>query len=153
LIKERSGGGGRLSLVELELKDEIEYAKLCINLYGRPQIRSGGEGSRFFALKVDNKICAVAWIHKPHIFKPIFEKFKLDQSNSYFIRRIATCCPGDYAVKLLELLAEKLKDEGKELLVTLVFEDHSGAVFKKAGFTEIGRTPRSGHGVFVKKLK
>ncbi|MEM4592785.1 MAG: hypothetical protein QW196_05240 [Sulfolobales archaeon] len=131
---------------------EVEYAKLCIQLYGMKVERFSGEGSRWFALVRDGKICAVAWIHRPHIFRPLFVRLGIDQSNTYFLRRIATCCPGDHAVELLELLAEKLRAEGKEAIVTLGLPDHSNALYRKAGFTEIARTPRTNHPVFIRKL-
>ncbi|MEM4501250.1 MAG: hypothetical protein QW512_03875 [Thermofilaceae archaeon] len=132
---------------------EVEYAKLCIQLYGMQIERFAGEGSRFFALARDGKICAVAWIHKAHIFKPLFMRFNLDTSNSYIVRRVATCCPGDHAVDLLKLLAEKLRSEGKELLVALGLPGHSNALYRMAGFKEIGRSPRTGHPVFVLRLR
>ena len=142
-----------MELRELRDELEVEYAKLCVQLYGMKAQPGGGAGSRFFGLVVEGKICAVVWLQKPGIFRPIFEKFGLDQSNSYFIRRVASCCPGDHAVKLLELLAERMRAEGKELLVTLGLPDHSNALYRKAGFDEIGRSPRTGHPVFVRKLR
>jgi len=132
---------------------EVEYAKLCIQLYGMSVERFSGEGSRFFGLVRDGKICAVAWIHKPHIFRPVFTKFKIDMKNTYMLRRVATCCPGDHAVELLLMLSEKLRSEGKEAILTLGLPDHSNATYKKAGFEEIGETPRTKHPVFIKKLR
>jgi len=132
---------------------EVEYAKLCIQLYGMAVERFSGEGSRWFGLFKDGKICAVAWIHKPHLFKPVFMKYRLDMSNSYLLRRIATCCPGDHSVELLNLLCEQLAKEGKEALVALGLPGHSNALYKQAGFAEVGRTPRTGHPVFARKLQ
>ena len=131
----------------------IEFAKLCIQLYGMPVERFAGEGSRWFGLVRDGKICAVAWIHKPHIFRPLFMRFSIDMSNSYIVRRVATCCPGDHAVELLQLLIKKLREEGKEYLVALGLPNHSNALYRLAGFEELGRTPRTGHPVFVKALR
>jgi len=91
----------------------------------------------------DGKICAVAWIHKPHIFRPLFMRFSIDMSNSYIVRRVATCCPGDHAAELLKLLAEKLREEGKEYIVALGLPDHSNALYRLAGFEELGRTPET----------
>ncbi|MEM3893362.1 MAG: hypothetical protein QXR12_05385 [Thermofilum sp.] len=144
-----SGG----ELVELDRTVEIEYARLCIQLYGMSCARFSAPGSRFFALKKDGKICAVAWIHLPSSFRPIFAKFGITQDNAYFLRRVATCCPGDHAVELLEKLCERLKEEGKEVLVALGLPDHSNALYRKAGFREVGVTPRTGHPVFVKFLR
>ncbi|MEM4976121.1 MAG: hypothetical protein QXT64_02225 [Desulfurococcaceae archaeon] len=139
-------------MVELRGR-EILYAQLCIQLYGMLCARFSGQGSRYFALRKEGKICAVAWIHRPSVFKPIFAKFGISQDNAYFLRRIATCCPGDYAVELLEKLCEKLRDEGKEVLVTLGLQGHSNALYKKAGFVEVGVTPRTRHPVFVRYLR
>ncbi|MEM4853307.1 MAG: hypothetical protein QXQ60_07055 [Thermofilum sp.] len=139
-------------LVELRGR-EIRFAQLCIQLYGMPVARFSGLGSRYFALKRDGKICAVAWIHKPSIFRPVFMKFGISQDNAYFLRRIASVCPGDHAVELLEKLCERLRQEGKEVLVTLGLQDHSNALYHKAGFEEVGVTPRTGHPVFVKRLR
>ena len=69
------------------------------------------------------------------------------------MRRVATCCPGDHAVELLQLLIKKLREEGKEYLVALGLPNHSNALYRLAGFEELGRTPRTGHPVFVKALR
>jgi predicted GNAT family acetyltransferase len=56
-------------------------------------------------------------------------------------------------VAFLNAIAERLKNEGKECLWTLGLDAHSNALYKRAGFKEVGRTPRTGHPVFVKKLR
>ncbi|MEM4020312.1 MAG: hypothetical protein QXG57_08810 [Thermofilaceae archaeon] len=131
---------------------EVEYAKLCVQLYGMRVERFSGEGSRWFGLVEDGKICAVAWVHRPHIFRPVFERYRIDMSNSYIVRRVATCCPGDHSVELLRKLAERLRGEGKECLVALGLPRHSNALYKMAGFEEVGRTPRTEHPVFIMRL-
>lgn len=137
----------------IELEGEwIELGKLCINLYGMRVDRFSGEGSRWFGLITDGKVCAVAWIHKPHIFTPIFRYFMIDERNSYFIRRVATCCPGDHAVALLQELIKRMREEGKECLVTLGLSNHSNSLYRQAGFEEVGRTPHTNHPVFIKRL-
>ncbi|MEM2409817.1 MAG: hypothetical protein QXF87_04830 [Thermofilaceae archaeon] len=139
-------------LVELRGREAV-FAQLCIQLYGMPVARFSGQGSRYFALKKEGKICAVAWIHRPSIFRPVFARFGIGQDNAYFLRRIATVCPGDHAVELLEKLCERLRQEGKEVLVALGLPDHSNALYRQAGFVEVGVTPRTGHPVFVKHLR
>ena len=61
--------------------------------------------------------------------------------------------PNDVLVDFLELLAEKLKHDGFEALWTLGLPEHSNALYKKAGFEEVGKSPRTGHPVFVLYLR
>jgi len=141
-----------MSLVELRDYRDIKLAKALIQKYHVQGVPYGGgfaRSHRFFVLERDGYWCAIAWIHEPTPFRFIFERFKLDQSQSYFLRRIVSVCPGHHAVELLKLLCQKLKNEGKELLVTLGLPNHSNALYKLAGFKEVGKCVRSGHPVFV----
>ena len=143
-------------LVELESREDIELARRLVKKYhvqGLPPGGGAARGHRWFAWVVDGYICAVAWIHDSTPYKALADKFKIPHKNSYFIRRICKTCPGDYLVDFLNALAEKLREEGKECLWTLGLDKHSNAVYKRAGFTEVGTTPRSGNPVLVKKLR
>ncbi|MEM4455422.1 MAG: hypothetical protein QXT28_11960 [Thermofilaceae archaeon] len=142
-----------MELKELKSKEEIRFAQACIQLYGMPVPRFTGGGSRYFGLVKDGRICAVAWIHKPHVFTPVFRRFQIDEGNSYFVRRVATCCPGDHLADLLRLLAQRLREEGKENVVVLGLPRHSNLPYREAGFVEVGRTPRTGHPVYVLRLR
>ncbi|MEM4619443.1 MAG: hypothetical protein QW607_04445 [Desulfurococcaceae archaeon] len=141
----------KAELRELKTRDEILFAKTCIKLYGMPLDRFMNKG-RFFGLIRDGKICAVAYLHEPYIYKTMFRYFMIPEKNSYFLRRIATCCPGEHLITLLQLLFEKLRSEGKECIVTFGLPDHSNYIYKETGFTEIGRT-RRGNPIFIKKLQ
>ncbi len=146
---------GGVVLVELELREDIELARRLIRKYhiqGLPPGGAAASGHRWFAWIVNGYICAVAWLHDSTPFRAIADKFKISHRNTYFIRRICKTCPGDYLVDFLNALTEKLKSEGKECLWTLGLDDHSNALYKRAGFELIGYTPRSHHPVFIKKL-
>jgi len=142
-------------LIEFFSEEDIKFVKLLIQRYHTQGIPQGGamaKRHRFFGWLVEGYICGVAWLHDNTPFRFIAQYFKIGSENSYFIRRICKCCPGDYLVDLLNALAEKLKNEGKECIWTLGLDDHSNALYKRAGFIEVGRTPRTGHPVFVRKL-
>ena len=113
----------------------------------------GGRGNRFFVWLVDGYVCAVAWLHDNTPFRYIAQTFRIGSENTYFIRRVCKVCPGDYLVDFLNALAERLRAEGKECLWTLGMDDHSNALYKRAGFAEVGVTPRTKNPVFVKKLR
>lgn len=49
--------------------------------------------------------------------------------------------------------ADKLREEGKECIWTLGLDDHSNALYRKAGFEEVGKTPRKELPVFMKRLR
>ena len=143
------------SLVELFGRD-VRLARLLIAKYHSQGLPSGGGAGRrhrWFAWVVDGYICGVVWLHDNTPFRVIAEMFRIPNDNTYFIRRICKTCPGDHLVEFLNALASKLRDEGKECLWTLGFDDHSNALYRKAGFKEVGETPKTKHPVFVKWLK
>jgi len=137
----------------------IKFVRLLIDYYhdqGMPHGGGAGKNSRYFMYLANdgeqNFIVAVAWLHDNTPFRFVAQQYKIPTDRSYFIRRITKTAPGDYAVNFLVDLAQKLKNDGFEVLWTLGFPDHSNALYKKAGFTEVGKTNRTGHPVFVKKL-
>jgi len=143
-------------LVELKDPDDIRLAKRLIARFHPQGMPPGGglaSGSRFFVLERGGKWVAIAWIHKPSTFRYLFAKFRIGLENSYFLRRILTLSTEKGAVKLLKLLGERLKVEGKECIVTMSLPRHSGGLYKKADFKEIGRTLKSNQKVFVLKLR
>ena len=140
-------------LVELEREEDVELARMLIAKYHAQGLPRGGGAARrhrWFAWLVEGYVVAVAWLHDNTPFRFIAEKFRIGHENSYFIRRICKCAPGDHLVDFLNAMAERLRDEGKECVWTLGLDDHSNALYKRAGFIELGRTPRSGHPVFAK---
>jgi len=144
-----------VSLVELTSEEDIEFAKMLMRRYHKYSVPRGGglaRRHRWFAWVVDGYICAVAWLHDNTPFRYLADKFRIGSENSYFIRRICKVCPGDYTVAFLNAIAERLKAEGKECIWTLGLDAHSNALYKRAGFREVGRTPRTDHPVFVKRL-
>jgi hypothetical protein len=143
-------------LVELEREEDIKFAKMSIDRYhaqGAPRGGAAARRHRFFAWVCDGYICAVAWLHDNTPFRYIAERFRIGHENSYFIRRICKTCPGDYLVDFLNAIAERLKAEGKECIWTLGLDDHSNALYKRAGFVELGKTPRTRHPVFMRWLR
>ena len=144
-----------MELLELKKKEDIILLRLLIAKYHRQKMPGGGglgRHSRHFVAIKEGYWVAGAWIHDNLPFRFIAEKFKIGHENSYFIRRICKFAPGDYLIDFLKLLCEKLKNEGKECLWTLGLDDHSNALYKKAGFEEIGKTTRSNVPVFAKRL-
>lgn len=142
-------------LVELEKPRDIEFARVLIERYHAQGVPRGGGAAkrhRWFSWVCDGYVCAVAWLHDNTPFRYIAERFRIGSENSYFIRRICKTCPGDYLVDFLNAIAEELRAEGKECVWTLGLDDHSNALYRKAGFEEIGRTPRTGHPVFIRRL-
>jgi len=109
-------------LVELKDPNDIRLAKRLIARFHPQGMPPGGglaSGSRFFVLERDEKWVAIAWIHKPSTFRYLFAKFRIGLENSYFLRRILTLSTEKGAVKLLKLLGERLKNEGKEKIVEI----------------------------------
>jgi hypothetical protein len=147
-------------IVELKAREEIELLKRLIDKYhsqGAPRGGGAGRHPRFFVYVVEEENgeywVAGAWLHDATPFRFVAQKLNIPQENSYFIRRICKFAPGDWLVSFLSALADRLKAEGKECLWTLGFKDHSNALYKLAGFTEVGKTARSGHPVYVLWLR
>jgi len=143
-------------LVELKGEEDIRLLKQLIAKYHRQGAPKGGAAAghhRYFVLVEEGYWVAGAWLHDNTPFRFIAERYKIGHENSYFIRRICKFALGDWLITLLKLLAEKLRAEGKECIWTLGLDDHSNALYKRAGFVEVGRTPRTGHPVFVLRLR
>lgn len=143
-------------LVEFKSRRDIQFLKMLIDRYDELGLPRGGgmtKSHRYFAWLVDGFICAVAWLHEPGIFEPLFRKYHVTTKRSYVVRRICSTCPGQHLVEFLKAICEKLREEGKEAIITLATYPHSGATFKKAGFKFLGKTAREGHKVFLKKLQ
>jgi hypothetical protein len=146
-----------VELVELKNDDDIQLLRMLISKYHKQGIPMGGGAarkSRYFVYVSDDGFwVAGAWLHDNTPFRFIAEKFRIGSENSYFIRRICKFSPGEWLVDFLNSLCEKLKSEGKECLWTLGLDDHSNALYKKAGFIEIGKTSKSNIPVFMRKLQ
>jgi len=143
-------------LVELRSRDDVGFARVLVARYQRQGVPRGGGAARkhrWFAWVVDGYVCAVAWLHDNTPFRFIAEMFRIGSENSYFVRRVCKTCPGDHLVDFLDALAEQLKGEGKECIWTLGLDDHSNALYKKAGFVKVGETPRASLPVFVRWLR
>ena len=145
-----------MSLVEIHEKKDVELLRKLIDKYhaqGAPRGGGAARRNRYFVWIVDGFWCAGAWIHDSLPFRFIANMFMIPQDRSYFIRRVCSFCPGNHLVAFLNALCEKLGGEGWEALWTLGMHGHSNALYKLAGFMEIGKTPRTQHPVFVKWLK
>jgi len=143
-------------LLELRGRGDIELARLLVARYHSQGLPRGGGAARrhrWFAWVCEGYICAVAWLHDNTPFRYVAERFGIGSENTYFIRRICKTCPGDHLVDFLKAIAARLAAEGKEAVWTLGLDDHSNALYKKAGFEELGRTPRTGHPVFALRLR
>lgn len=139
-------------VVELRDPRGIKLFNRLMSMYHRQGSKPGLAKSRYFVYVVDGYWVAGAMLQPPHPFISIFYRFNLDTKRSYFIRRIAKFCPGDHLVEFLSALAERLRAEGKELLVTLGLDGHTNALYRHAGFQEIGLTA-NGKPVYVLRLQ
>jgi len=152
---------------EAKDKELIKFVRMLIDFYhsqGMPLGGGAGKNSRYFMYIANEKgsveqsspqqdfIVAVAWLHDNTPFRYIAQEYKIPDNRSYFIRRVTKTAPGDYDINFLVDLSKKLKSDGFEVLWTLGFPDHSNALYKKAGFVEVGKTNRTGHPIFIKKL-
>lgn len=142
----------RGEVVFLRDPSDIRFFGTLMNRYHRAGARYGFAPARRAVYVVEGFWVAGAALQPPTPFAQLFIKHKLDTKRSYFIRRIAKFAPGDWLVEFLEALSIKLRDEGKELLVTLGYKDHSNALYKLAGFELIGYT-RSGKPIFIRRLR
>jgi len=147
-------------LVELEDREDVELLRRLMRKYhaqGVPPGAGAARHSRFFALAVQDGQneywVAGAWLHDSTPFRFVAMRFGIPLDTSYFIRRICKFAPGDWLSQLLTALAERMREEGKKALWSLGLPGHSNAVYKRAGFKEVGRTSRSEHPVFVKWLE
>lgn len=144
---------------EAKSKELIKFVRMLIDYYhsqGMPLGGGAGKNSRYFMYIANdgeqNYIVAVAWLHDNTPFRYIAQEYKIPDNRSYFIRRVTKTAPGDYDINFLIDLSKKLKSDGFEVLWTLGFPEHSNALYKKAGFQEVGKTNRTGHPIFIKKL-
>jgi len=146
----------RTGLVELLKKDDIDFARILIKRYhplGLPQGGGAARDHRWFAWVVDGYVCAVAWLHDSAPFRRIAEQFRIGYEASYFMRRLCKTAPGDHLADLLKALADKLKDEGKECIWTFGLDEYTDAVYRLAGFKEVGKTSRKRRSVYVLRLR
>jgi hypothetical protein len=145
-----------LQLVELEGQSDIQLLRMLFDKYHRQGVPPGGGAARrsryFVWVTPDGFWVAGAWLHDNTPFRFIAEKLRIGSENSYFIRRICKFAPGDWLVDFLVALCDKLREEGKEYIWTLGMDDHSNALYRKAGFTEYGKTVRSKIPVYARKL-
>ena len=141
-----------MELVELGNPRDIRFFTQLMDRYHRQGARYGFGKPRLFVGVVEGYWVAGAVLQPPRAFISVFNQFNLDTGRSYFLRRIAKFCPGDHLLQFLALLADRLHGEGKELLVTLGYGDHSNALYKRAGFTHVGDT-KSGKPVYVLHLQ
>ena len=147
---------GRARLVELKTEKDVRLARALIEKYhsmGLPPGSGGGRGSRYFAWVVGGYICAVAWLHDSTPFRSIAEKLGIPSEGSYFVRRLCETCPGDHLAPFLAALARKLKSEGAQLIWTFGLDDRTNTAYKRAGFTEAGKTPRTQRPVYILPLR
>ena len=135
---------------------EIKLLRMLIAKYheqGCPAGSGLARHSRYFVWVIDGFWVAGCWIHETDPFFNIAVKFNIPKDNTYFIRRICRFAPLDCLIDFLNALCGRLRDEGKECIWTLGLTDHSNAIYRRAGFKEVGITPRTKHPVFVKWLR
>ena len=141
-----------MELVEITDKLDRRLFTLLMKKYHGQGYRPGlAPGTRLFVGVVEGYWVCGAYLHLAGQFYPIFMKARVSINNSYFLRRIARFAPGDYLLEFMDLLFDKLRSEGKEAIVTLGLERHSNALYKKAGFKQVGIA--NGKPIFVKYLR
>jgi len=143
-------------LVLIEDPKEIKLLKELINKYhaqGCPRGGSMSSRERFYVYEIDGYWCAGAWLHGSEPFRNVAIKYSIPIDRSWFIRRICRFCPIECLVEFLNEIAKQLRDEGWECLWSMGLVDHSNALYKQAGFEEVGRSPRTKHPIFVRWLR
>ena len=153
-------GVNMLCVKELRSPRDIRFLNRLIAMYHRQGNNPGLSKSRYFVGVVEEDgieyWVAGAILQSPEAFMVIFRKYNIDTKRSYFMRRVCRFVPrskcGDILVEFLNKLANMLKNEGKECILTLGLEDHSNALYKLAGYKEIGVTT-TGKPVYVKYLQ
>ena len=148
--------GLRGRIVVVDDPDDIRFLKTLIARYHAQGCPMGGAMSRrerFYAYDIDGFWCAGMWIHGPEPFRNVAIRLGIPLDTSWFIRRICRFCPIECLVDFLNEVAEHLVAEGWECIWTLGLHGHSNALYKNAGFEEVGRTPRTNHPVFVRWLR
>jgi len=147
-----------LVVKELKDKSDIRFFNKLMDRYHKQGNNPGLARNRYFVGVVEEDgieywVCG-AILQSPDAFMPVFRKFMIDTKRSYFLRRVCRFVPktcGDILVEFLEKLAEKMRKEGKEYIVTLGLEDHTNKLYELAGFTKKGETTTK-KPVYVKKL-
>ncbi len=96
-------------------------------------------------------------VHKINNFN-LSMKYRLDWEETWFVRRIVSLPMakekyGDVAVEALQALEAWLKKGGNEAILTLTLPDHSGGLYKKAGYEKLARTNKGDKIWFVRWLK
>ena len=151
-----------MALVVKELRSprEIRLLNRLIAMYHKQGNNPGLSKSRYFVGVIEEDgieyWVAGAILQSPEAFMAVFRKHGIDTKRSYFMRRVCRFIPkakcGDILVEFLNKLAERMRSEGKECILTLGLEKHSNALYKLAGYKEIGITT-TGKPVYVKYLQ
>jgi len=141
-----------MEVFELKDRRDIRLFNLLMDRYHVQGAKAGLGRNRYFVGIVEGYWVAGAILQEPGSWANLFMKFRVDQGRSYFLRRIAKFAPGDWLLEFLEKLRERLRSEGKEAILTLGLPGHSNALYKKAGFKQIGMT-KSGRPVFLLLLQ
>ena len=143
-------------LIVLEREEDIRFLKELIRRYHAQGCPSGGAMSkrqRFYVYEIEGYWCAGMWIHGSEPFRFIAQRHRIPIDTSWFIRRVCRFCPIDCLVDFITAVAKELREEGWECIWTLGLPSHSNALYRRAGFEEVGKSPRTGHPIFVKWLR
>ena len=84
--------------------------------------------------------------------------YRLDMESTWMLRRIVTIPMaktkyGDVAVEALKALEEYLRKGGEEAIITLTLPRHSGGLYKKAGYEQMGTTVKGNMIWWIRRLR
>ena len=139
---------GRGQLWKLTSKPEKRKFNQLFDVF-HPQGHARGpmmRGKRDLVYTIRGDWCVLMTIHKLNNLR-VSQIYRLDMESTWMLRRIVTIPSaktkyGDVAVEALKALEEYLRRSGEEAIITLTLPRHSGGLYKKAGYTPIGRTVR-----------
>ena len=153
--------GGALYKV-IRLKDRKRFRELMdrYNIYGYLGGAPYTPDRKDLVYVKDGDWCYLFIIHRFNNPTVAFRN-KVNPFNSWFIRRmcmVKECRDkyGDVAVEALKCLLQYLKHINSDAVFTIAMQDDirwSGAVFKKSGFEEIGKTANGKGKWFMVKFK
>lgn len=114
-------------------------------------------GKRDLVFVIDGDWAVLMTIHKLNNIR-VSQIYRLDMEKTWFLRRIVTNPAakekhGDVAVEALNALEEWLRKGGEEAIITLALPNHSGGLYKKAGYEKMGETVKGDKIWFIRRLR
>ena len=149
----------RGQLYRLTSRDERRKFNQLLDVF-HPQGHARGpmmRGKRDLVYVIQGDWCVLMTIHK--INNPrVSQIYRLDMESTWMLRRIVTIPMaktkyGDVAVEALKALEAYLRKGGEEAIITLTLPRHSGGLYKKAGYEQMGTTVKGNMIWWIRRLR